>query len=82
LGGIEKIVGRTQVPEVRRRRPGDVQHSQASIAKAGRLLGFIARVGFEQGLEQTVDWFWRSGRAGHGRERRPWVTVPHAMRHP
>jgi nucleoside-diphosphate-sugar epimerase len=38
-------------------RPGDVRHSQASIEKANRLLGYTPVVTFDEGLRQTVDWF-------------------------
>ena len=41
-------------------RPGDVRHSQASIEKANRLLGYAPVVTFEEGLRQTVEWFRQS----------------------
>ncbi|KUO42141.1 MAG: hypothetical protein APZ16_03665 [Candidatus Hadarchaeum yellowstonense] len=37
-------------------RPGEIRHSQADIAKAGRLLGFRPRVPIERGVEML----WRS----------------------
>lgn len=40
-------------------RPGDVKHSQASIEKASRLLGYLPQTGLEQGLSLTVEWFAR-----------------------
>jgi nucleoside-diphosphate-sugar epimerase len=38
-------------------RPGDVRHSHADISKAEELLGYEPEVGFEEGLERTVEWF-------------------------
>lgn len=38
-------------------RPGDVRHSHADISKAEELLGYEPAVGFEEGLERTVEWF-------------------------
>lgn len=38
-------------------RPGDVKHSQASIAAIQRDLAYTPLVGFEEGLKRTVDWF-------------------------
>ncbi len=39
------------------RRVGDVKHSQASIEKARRLLGYAPAVDFEEGIKRTVAWF-------------------------
>ena len=38
-------------------RPGDVRESQADPARAREVLGFRARVGFEEGLRKTVEWY-------------------------
>jgi UDP-glucose 4-epimerase len=38
-------------------RPGDVLHSLADISLARQVLGYEPRVGFEEGLRRTVDWF-------------------------
>ncbi len=46
-------------PEFAAPRPGDVQHSQASIDKIRRRLGYEATHGIEQGLTETVAWFMR-----------------------
>ncbi len=42
-------------------RAGDVKHSQADIAAAGRLLGFRPEVGLEEGLRETVAWYRAQG---------------------
>jgi UDP-glucose 4-epimerase len=39
------------------RRAGDVWHSQASIAKAERLLGYRPEISFGEGLARTVAWY-------------------------
>jgi nucleoside-diphosphate-sugar epimerase len=36
-------------------RPGDVRHSHADISKAESLLGYDPEIGFEAGLERTVE---------------------------
>ena len=38
-------------------RPGDVQHSQASIDKIQQRLGYAASHGIDEGLTETVTWF-------------------------
>jgi len=38
-------------------RGGDVKHSLADISKAERNLGYKPLVGFEEGLEKTVEWY-------------------------
>jgi len=42
------------------RRVGDVKHSQASIEKARRLLGYSPAVDFDEGIKRTVAWFMES----------------------
>jgi UDP-glucose 4-epimerase len=57
LRALERITGRKPDPDFRPPRPGDVQHSQASIEKARQLLEFRPEVGFEEGLRRTVAFF-------------------------
>jgi len=38
-------------------RPGDVRRSEADVSLARRLLGFEPKVGIEDGMRRTVDWF-------------------------
>ena len=45
-------------------RPGDVPHSGADLELAGRILGFVPRVDFAEGLFETVAWFRSSPRWG------------------
>jgi UDP-N-acetylglucosamine 4-epimerase len=39
-------------------RAGDIPHSLASVEKAERLLGYLPIVGVEEGIKQSVEWFW------------------------
>ena len=45
------------VPEHDGERPGDVAHSQASIEKARRLLGYEPVRGFAEGIREAVGWY-------------------------
>ncbi len=38
-------------------RAGDVKHSQAAIDKAIRMLGYVPKVQWRDGLRQTVEWY-------------------------
>ena len=46
-----------QAPHYGEFRAGDVRHSQADIAKAGRLLGYVPTHNLAQGLRQTIAWY-------------------------
>ncbi len=54
---IEKATGRKARLERQPVQPGDVPVTYASIEKAGRLLGFRARVALAEGLRRSVEWF-------------------------
>jgi len=41
-------------------RAGDIPHSQASIEKARKMLGYLPSCSVERGLEEAVDWFWNN----------------------
>ena len=57
---ICRLNGRQAAPRYGEPRPGDIHASLAGIDKAKSMLGFIPRVSFEKGLEQTFDWYGRS----------------------
>jgi UDP-glucose 4-epimerase len=38
-------------------REGDVKHSLADISKAKKHLGYSPKIGFEDGLRRTVEWY-------------------------
>ncbi|MCX6328274.1 MAG: SDR family oxidoreductase [Bacteroidia bacterium] len=41
-------------------REGDIPHSQASINKAKKLLGYAPPFNVAEGLEKAVEWFWKN----------------------
>lgn len=54
---MASLMGRPELtPEHREERAGDVKHSLADLGKAKQLLGYEPLIGFERGLEPTVDW--------------------------
>ena len=57
VGKLELLVGR----RIRRRftesRAGDVRHSEADIDKARRVLGYVPKVAFDEGLQRVVEYF-------------------------
>lgn len=60
LAVLQRIIGTNLQPIYGPPREGDVHDSQASIAKARRLLGYEPTVAFEEGLRRTVEWFRQS----------------------
>lgn len=54
---LEKFVGRKLVRHHLPRRAGDIRRTWADTRKAERILHFKPRVGFEDGLRQTWEWF-------------------------
>ena len=62
LRAVARATGRPARAEHRERRPGDVRDSLADIRLARRLLGYRPVVGFEEGLERTVEWYRRARR--------------------
>lgn len=60
---IRRATGGGQNAEFSAPRVGDVKHSLADIAAAGKLLGYAPRHALEEGLAQTVAWFRERHRA-------------------
>ena len=54
---LEDLLGDRIVPQFEAARVGDVKHSQASIEKAEKYLGYAPEVPFKEGLKETVDWY-------------------------
>ncbi len=54
---LEKISGTPIRAKYDPPREGDIRHSQADIELARKLLGYQPRVGFEEGLRRTWDWY-------------------------
>ncbi len=57
LALLEKITGRPAKANYAAPREGDIRDSQADIALAKNVLGYEPRLGFEEGLKRTWDWF-------------------------
>jgi UDP-glucose 4-epimerase len=63
LALLEKITGRPAKAKYAPARDGDIRDSQADIALAREALGYHPRVGFEEGLKKTWEWFSANQRA-------------------
>jgi UDP-N-acetylglucosamine/UDP-N-acetyl-alpha-D-glucosaminouronate 4-epimerase len=67
LAQLKRLTGRGDVvAEYREARVGDVRHSLADITRARELLGYAPRVGLEEGLGKTIDWWQQSRFARSG----------------
>ncbi len=54
---MREVIGASVEPTFTDARTGDVRDSQADIAKARRLLGYVPLVTFQEGLRRTVEWY-------------------------
>ena len=54
---VAEMAGITLTPEYKTAREGDILHSVAAIDASRRDLGFVPRVGFEEGLAHTYAWY-------------------------
>jgi nucleoside-diphosphate-sugar epimerase len=54
---LRGIIGTDIEPVYDEVRPGDVKHSQADISLIEKDLNFEVLVGFDEGLERTVEWY-------------------------
>jgi nucleoside-diphosphate-sugar epimerase len=57
LALLEKITGRPAKAKYVSPREGDIRDSQADISLARDVLGYNPRIGFEEGLKRTWEWF-------------------------
>jgi UDP-glucose 4-epimerase len=57
LQQINQITGKDILPIYGDSRPGDIKHSQADITRAKSLLGYEAKMSFEEGLRHTIEWY-------------------------
>ena len=57
LALLEKITGRPAKAKYAPPREGDIRDSQADISLAKDVLGYNPRIGFEEGLKHTWEWF-------------------------
>lgn len=57
LQTLQKITGKTLETKYEPPRDGDIRDSQADISQARAFLGYDPKVGFEEGLKLTYDWY-------------------------
>lgn len=62
IARLEKMLDRALTRRHTAPREGDVPHTLADVAKAGRLLGYTPRVDFTEGFQRTVEYFRRGAR--------------------
>ena len=54
---VQKYVGKKANVKILPDQPGDVPYTCADVSKAQQLLGYTAKVPFEEGIRQTVSWY-------------------------
>jgi UDP-glucose 4-epimerase len=57
---LKKILGSKLAPIYQEPRKGDVRHSLADIRKSKKILNYMPKVGTEEGLNKTVEFFQRA----------------------
>lgn len=57
IGALNRLTGQNLSPHFEPTRPGDVRHSAASIDAIRSALGYEAKVGWEEGLRYTLDFY-------------------------
>jgi len=61
LHTLEEITGRRARPKFLPPRKGDIRHSLADISLAKMILSYSPKIGFEEGLRKTAEWFEEKG---------------------
>lgn len=57
IGIVEKHVGKKAVVKVMPDQAGDVPYTCADVDKASKMLGYKAKVSFDDGIKRTVEWY-------------------------
>eukprot|EP00555_Chaetoceros_dichaeta_P014795 CAMPEP_0198275634 /NCGR_PEP_ID=MMETSP1447-20131203/64879_1 /TAXON_ID=420782 /ORGANISM="Chaetoceros dichaeta, Strain CCMP1751" /LENGTH=472 /DNA_ID=CAMNT_0043970519 /DNA_START=263 /DNA_END=1681 /DNA_ORIENTATION=+ len=57
IGLVQKYVGKEANIKIMPDQPGDVPYTCANVTKAHKLLGYKARVSFEDGIRKTASWY-------------------------
>lgn len=60
LAGIEKQLGKTAIKKYLPMQPGDVQKTNADIAKAQKLIQYTPKTNYQNGIKKFVEWFLRN----------------------
>lgn len=59
---VEKYTGNKALIRMLPDQPGDVPYTCADVSKAKRMLGYTAKVSFEEGIRRTVQWYQQSNK--------------------
>ena len=54
---LKKLIGYSGDVKYEAERAGDVKHSLADLSLAEKHLGYEPTVGFEEGLQRTIEWY-------------------------
>lgn len=54
---VQKYTEKKAIVRILPNQPGDVPYTCANVLKAQRLLGYRAKVSFEEGIRKTVEWY-------------------------
>jgi len=57
IGLVQKYTGKKANIRVMPDQPGDVPYTCADVSKAQKMLGYKAKVPFEEGIRMTVEWY-------------------------
>jgi len=57
IGLVQKYARKKAIIKILPDQPGDVPYTCADVRKAQRLLGYKAKVSFEEGIKRTVQWY-------------------------
>lgn len=61
---IKKLMNKEIEPVFMPPRPGEIRHSLADISTARKVLGYSVKIGLEEGLRITINWFMDKFRKG------------------
>jgi UDP-glucose 4-epimerase len=57
VASINRTLGKNIQPKLDPPRPGDIQHSQADVSKADRLMNYRPQIDFAEGIARTIAWY-------------------------
>lgn len=57
LQRLQRLIGTAIEPLYEDAKAGDVRHSMADLSKAKRILGYLPRIGLDEGLEKAIAYF-------------------------
>jgi nucleoside-diphosphate-sugar epimerase len=54
---LKEIAGKDITADYQKERQGDVLHSKADISKADKIIGYVPKIKFKEGLLKTFEWY-------------------------